>query len=239
MPTQLNPLPISADLLYAVKTDGPTDRRRASLATLERDRLKTALTSHRHRLSFWLNCYNAYVQLLEEEDPAAAAGGRIDQWRFFRRKRVPVAGAWLSLADIEHGMLRRSLSWGFGYLPRLFPSPFERQFRLEESDPRIHFALSRGRETSPPVTVYSPIDCTTELDIATEWYLEANVRYEAETNTVSLPRLFFWYRGDFGGRSGILEFLRRYEVIPEDAAPSFEYTADTVVDCAELTPAQR
>jgi NADP-dependent 3-hydroxy acid dehydrogenase YdfG len=69
---------------------------------------------------------------------AALAQGRSD--------RIPVAGVWLSLDDIEHGMLRGSKHpWGMGYLPRPFPSSFERRFRLERADPRIHPGGPRDR----------------------------------------------------------------------------------------------
>ncbi len=223
--TQLDPLSISADLLYAVKTDGSADELREYLATLERDRLERALRSHRHRLSFWLNCYNAYAQLSLEDDPSALDRSALSRWRFLRRERVPVAGVWLSLADIEHGMLRSSSHpWGLGYLPRPFPSAFERSFRLESVDPRIHFALSRGEENCPPLTVYSPVDCESELDIATEWYIEANVSYDPETDVVQVPPVFFRYRGDFGGRSGVRAFLKKYDGIPQDSSPTLEYT---------------
>jgi len=38
-----------------------------------------------------------------------------------------------------------------------------------------------------------------------------------------VPRPLLWYRGDFGGRSGIRTFLREYDVIPDDATPSLRY----------------
>lgn len=222
MATQLDPLSIAADLLYAVKTDGDVGGLRRRLATLERDRLARALSGHRQRLAFWLNCYNAAVQLRLEEVPSTPDGGLLARWKFVARDRVPVAGVRLSLADIVHGMLRRSAHpWGFGYLPRPFPSSFERQFRLESVDPRIHFAIDRG--TEPPITIYSPADCEAELEVATAWYLEENVRYDPDRETVSVPRLFLRYRGDFGGKRGIRELLARHEVIPPDATPSLEY----------------
>lgn len=232
MSTQLDPLSVSADLLYAVKTDGAVDELRDYLATLDRERLTRSLSSRSRRLSFWLNCYNAYAQLLVERDPSVLEGDRLDRWKFFARDRVPVAGVWLSLDDIEHGMLRGSRHpWGMGYLPRPLPTSFEREFRLEGGDPRIHFALGVGTESCPPITVYSPEDCGEELDVATEWYLEENVHYDPDRETVAVPRLFLWYRGDFGGKSGVIEFLRTYGAIPEDCSPSIEHDErDRAVD---------
>ena len=232
MSTQLDPLSISADLLYEVKTGGDVAALREHLATLERDRLSRALSSRRGRLAFWLNCYNAYAQLLLEAEPSLLEGGLLDRFKFFARDRIPIGGVWLSLADIEHGMLRGSKHpWGLGYLPRPFPSSFEREFRLESTDPRIHFALGCGSEFGPPTTVYSPADCDEDLDVATEWYVEENVSYDPGREIATVPRLFLWYRGDFRGDGGVVGFLREYEAIPPGATPSLEYDAtDRSVD---------
>ncbi|WP_254522319.1 DUF547 domain-containing protein [Natrinema caseinilyticum] len=237
MSTQLDPLSLSADLLYTVKTEGDADPLREHLAALDRSQLKRAIDSREGKLAFWLNCYNAYAQLiLEDEEAELHEGGLLDRWKFFVRDRVPISGVWLSLNDIEHGLLRSSKHpWGFGYLPRLFPSSFERQFRLEACDPRVHFALSHGAEHCPPIAVYSPRDVDEELDIAIEWFLEENVTYDAEENVATVPRRFRQYRGDFGGTRGIVAFLREYNAVPTDTTPSLEYervdrSADLDVD---------
>ncbi|MCU4740820.1 DUF547 domain-containing protein [Halobacteria archaeon AArc-m2/3/4] len=232
MSTQIDPLTIAADLLYAVKTEGAADELRNRLATLDRDRLQRALSGRQARLAFWLNCYNAYTQLLIEDDPSPLEGGVLDRWKFFARDRIPIAGIWLSLDDIEHGLLRGSKHpWGFGYLPRPFASSFERRFRLEDVDPRIHFTLSRGSESCPPLAVYSAVDCDEELDVATEWYLAENLTYDPDRNVVTVPPLFRWYRGDFGGTRGIRSFLREYGAIPQDVSPTLEYDeSDWTVD---------
>ncbi|MFP8952060.1 DUF547 domain-containing protein [Natrialbaceae archaeon A-arb3/5] len=232
MSTQLDPLSLSADLLYTVKTEGDADWLREQLATLDRSRLDRALSTRERRLSFWLNCYNAYSQLLMEDESSLLDGGLVDRWKFFARDRIPIGGCWMSLDDIEHGMLRRSkLRWGFGYLPRPFPSSFERRFRLEGCEPRIHFVLSRGSENCPPIAVYSAADVDEELDIAVEWFLEENVAYDSDDGVATIPRLFRRYRGDFGGKRGILEFLCKHDAIPPGATPSLEYeTADRTPD---------
>ncbi|MFP8957779.1 DUF547 domain-containing protein [Natrialbaceae archaeon A-CW3] len=224
MSTQLDPLSISGDLLYTVKTGGDRSALRDRLASFDRTQLERALGGRPQKLAFWLNCYNAYVQILLEDDPSLLDGSALDRWRFFARDRIPIAGVWLSLDDIEHGMLRSSKHpWGMGYLPRLFPSAFERRFRLESVDPRIHFALNCGTESCPPVAVYSPTDVESELEIATEWFLEENVSYDSDENVARVPRVFLWYRGDFGGSDGIRSFLERYDVISGNAKPAIEY----------------
>lgn len=225
MSTQLDPLSLSADLLYAVKTDGDSRDFERRLAAFDRSRLRRALRGRARRLAFWLNCYNAYLRLRCANDRSVFEGGSLERWKFYARDRIPIAGVRLSLADIEHGMLRGSKHpWGFGYLPRPFPSSFEREFRLEAVDPRIHFALSKVGERGPPSTVFSPADVDETLELTTEWYLEDTVVHEASSNIVRVPFVFLWYRGDFGGKAGVLEFLREYDALPE-RTPRLEYVS--------------
>ncbi|NGM68469.1 DUF547 domain-containing protein [Natronolimnobius sp. AArcel1] len=225
MSTQLDPLSLSADLLYAVTTEGGDPSGLCDhLATLERAQLARALSDRTAKLAFWLNCYNAYVQLRLESESESPAGSHLERWKFLTRDRVPIAGSWLSLNDIKHGLLRRSKHpWGLGYLPRLVPSSFERQFRLPECDARIHFALSHGAESCPPIAVYSPADVDADLDIAVEWYVEENTEYDPDRNHVTIPRLFRRYQGDFGGRDGIVSFLESFNAIPAGSSPTLEY----------------
>ncbi|SIS08824.1 DUF547 domain-containing protein [Natronorubrum thiooxidans] len=224
MPTQLDPLSLSADLLYTVKTEGDTDWLQDQLATLERSRLERALASREGKLAFWLNCYNAYAQLLSEAEPALPEGGVRARWKLRTRDRIPVSGVWISLNDIEHGMLRCSKHpWGFGYLPRPFPSSFERQFRLPDCDPRIHFAVSDSADNATPTAVHSPADVEAALDTAVTWFLEENVTDDRDRDIATVPRLFRRYRGDFGGKRGIVAFLQEYDAIPDGSTPSLRY----------------
>ena len=236
MSTQLDPLSISADLLYSVKTGGETRRLRERLATITPAHLERTLADRPRRLSFWLNAFNAHAQLLLEADPSVLSGGRLERWKFFARDRIPIAGAWLSLHDLRDGILRSSKHpWGLGYLPRLFPSSFERRFRLAECDPRIHFALSSGAESAPPLAIYSPEDVDDELDVATEWHLEENVVYDYDDDVATVPRLFRLYQGDFGGWSGVRRFLARYDAIPHGSEPTLEYDSfDWSVDVEQF-----
>ena len=151
--------------------------------------------------------------------------------RFFGLEAVPVAGRKLSLNWIEHRLLRRSqFVWSLGYLANPLPGEFERSLRVGEREPRIHFVLNCGAESCPPIAAYTPAGIDEELDIATESYLTQHVRYEPEggllgRGIVHVPRLMLWYRGDFGGKPGILSMLRRFDLIPETARPRLKHLA--------------
>jgi hypothetical protein len=42
---------------------------------------------------------------------------------------------------------------------------------------------------------------------------------------VTLPRQFLWFRGDWGGKAGILRFLRGYDLLPRGVRPRLTHRA--------------
>ena len=209
----VEPVAVARELLGAVRDGDPTREYEDALAELGADALARALHSDERRLAFWLNVYNAYAQLLLDRWPGEYERSRR---RFFGHEAIPVAGTWLSLDDVEHGILRGSQSsLGLGYLPRLMPSRFERRHRVEARDWRIHFALNCGARSCPPIRVYEVERIDAQLDLATASYLEQEVEYDSERGVARVPRLMLWYRGDFGGGSEIREILQEFGCVPE------------------------
>ncbi|PSQ17669.1 DUF547 domain-containing protein [Halobacteriales archaeon QS_8_69_26] len=216
-----DPVELSADLLSAVRTGGETADLRRRLRDLDPDRLAGDLDTDGARKAFWINVYNAYAQIR-----LAERGGYGSKRRFFGADQVPVAGRDLSLDRIEHGVLRRSqISVGMGYVgrPEFLVGDFERRMRVDEVDPRIHFALNCGAASCPPIGTYTRAGIDEELETAAESYLGSEVEYDPETGRAEVPPLLLWYRGDFGGRSGIYDYLRRYGPVPAGERPSVSY----------------
>jgi len=212
------PAPVDAarEFLRAVRTDGDVDSARRRLDALPPAALDALDAAE--RLSFWINVYNGATGDALLDDPTRLS----DRRRFFGAPVVSVAGTDLSLDEIEHGILRRSQwKYGLGYLPDPFPSAFVRRHRVAEPDPRIHFALNCGAAACPAVFAYEPATVAERLDRAAETYLRGET--VVADGTARVPRLMLWYRGDFGGTSGIRDWLRRYGVIEADAAPRVRY----------------
>ncbi|WP_227133783.1 DUF547 domain-containing protein [Halorubellus salinus] len=212
-----DPISLSVGYVRATKAgDGdPADYRRA-LADLDPQALADALDGDDARLAFWLNVYNASVQdYLAEEPRLFEERGVVPRRPIFRRDLLAVAGESLSVDDVEHGILRRSRSGvGLGYVPRLRQSRFERRHRVDDVDPRVHFALNCGAASCPPVLAYTAADVDAQLDASTRGYLDTEVSYDPSTRTATVPKLFSWYRGDFGGKAGIKRFLREHDAVP-------------------------
>ena len=218
-----SPTTLAQDLLVACKRGEPTEQYTTALADTTGDDLRRIREEPQTAMAFWLNCYNAGTQLLLEERPDLYESS-LRFVRFFRTPAITVGGASLPLDRIENGLLRAGRSkYGLGYLPRIFVTAFERRYRLPECDPRIHFALNCGAESCPPIRAYEPDRVDEQLDLATRSYLDSTVEYDSDANIVLVPRVCLWFRGDFGGGSGIREFLRTYDAIPDGATPKIRH----------------
>jgi hypothetical protein len=239
------PIEQSAAFLLAVRRADPTAEIAATLAGLDSDELAATLDTDDARAAFWTNVYNAATQRALADDPGQYESRR----QFFSTPLVTIAGRELSLDEIEHGILRRSYSiFTLGYVRT--PGPLRDEFvethAPDERDPRIHFALNCGADSCPPIAAYTREDIDSQLDTATRGYLDQHVDYDPDargrfgglggSGRVAVPRVMLWFRGDFGGRSGLLGFLRRYDQLPNDAAPRISYRGwDWSFDPADYT----
>jgi hypothetical protein len=214
------PAALSERLLRAVRTDEPTDELEAELSALDPETLAGALDSDGARLAFWVNLYNAAAQRALAENPDQYDNRRA----FFKTPLLTVAGEPLSLDEIEHDILRRSYhKLTLGYVRSPFRDEFLDRQAVSERDPRIQFALNCGAESCPPIVAYTPDGIDEQLDWATEAYLDRTVEYDPEAGRVTVPRVMLWFRGDFGGKRGIYEFLHEYDQLPSGATPSVSY----------------
>ncbi|MFT4922119.1 MAG: hypothetical protein ACI8XM_001331 [Haloarculaceae archaeon] len=217
-----DPAPLAQSLLETIRADEDPDPYLARLAAFEDDELAVLRADRERALAFWLNCYNAGTQLLLERRPGLYESS-LRFVRFFRAPALTVGGTALGLDDIEQGILRSRSKYGLGYLPRMLPSSFELRYRLAEPDPRVHFALNCGAASCPAIRSYDHERVTDQLDRATRAYLDGTVDYDPDAGAVRVPRVFLWYRGDFGGTRGIREFLQSYDVLPSGASPTIRY----------------
>jgi hypothetical protein len=211
---------ISQDLLYAVKIDEPVDSFMQQLAKAEPLELKAQLKTDAERKAFWLNIYNAYTQTGLKEN----SGTYKKRSKFFSKKFISVAGKKISLDLVEHGILRRSKAkYSLGHFNKLFKSKFEKKFRVDTLDYRIHFALNCGAKSCPPIAFYKPGQIDKQLDLATKAYLKNEVLFNGKKLIVEVPVIFSWFRGDFGGKKGIIRLLRQHNLLPDNVTPGIKW----------------
>lgn len=216
---------LSMLLIEQIRDDESTDNITECIANISPEKLKSELTTESERKAFWLNIYNAYVQIILQEEPELFKDR--NSWfgyNFFSTPQVTIAGYRMSFDDMEHGIMRRSThKLSLGYMRNWFIDDAEKELMWDEIDPRIHFALNCGAASCPYIAAYDPQRVDEQLDITTKNYLSRTTEYNESGNTVRVTKLMSWFRGDFGGKDRVVSFLKEYDIIPEEADPSIEF----------------
>lgn len=211
---------LSQEFMYAAKTGDNTDQFTGAFSGLNYTDLKNMLRSDDEKKAFWINLYNGFTQVLLKQDP----GLYKKRGRFFSSRQIHVAGKGFSLDDIEHGILRRSkIKWSLGHLNKIFPGRTEKELRVKEIDYRIHFALNCGARSCPPIAFYNPENLNPQLELATNAYLQSEAVYDEASNTLQLPAIMGWFRGDFGGKRKMVALLKEKKIIPVNSSPKIRF----------------
>ncbi len=216
--TDLNML--SEQFLVKIKKGENTDDIQKRLANLSLEELTETLKNDNQKLAFWVNIYNAYIQVILTKNPELYE----NRGDFFSDERIIIAGNKISFDKIEHGIIRKSQSKiGFGYIKKGFPDRFERMLRVEKLDYRIHFALNCGAKDCPPVAIYTPNKLDEQFAESTARFLKTSSKYDSSEKKVYVTSLFSWFRGDFGGKDGTRKILKEQGIIPVTDGIELEY----------------
>jgi hypothetical protein len=213
---------LSEEFFTAVKNNHKDAAEKAAkeLAAIPEGELKDHLNTENKAKAFWINVYNTYVQYLLKANPELFN----DRNTFFKDELITLAGEKLSLDDIEHGIIRYSKNkYSMGYVGKVFVLDFEKRFRLDKVDYRIHFALNCGAKSCPPVALYKAERLDDQLNRSTSLYLKQVSKYDVKENEVSAPALCSWFKADFGGEDGVVKMMKEFDVVPEDKDPDVEY----------------
>lgn len=210
-------------LLYKLRTEENAQQEIDFLAGLSAESLQAHLSTDAKRLAFWINIYNAFIIIKIRENPKLYEQKRT---RFFTQKGFTVAQNTLSFDDVEHGILRRSkhkFSRGAFGKPFYRISKFEKMFRVDSLDYRLHFALNCGAVSCPPIAFYEADKIHEQLEQAKSNFLNTDSKYNEATNTLYVSRIFYWFLRDFGGRRGIIEMHKDLKVVPRYVLPLVRY----------------
>ncbi|WP_397444897.1 DUF547 domain-containing protein [Polaribacter sp. R77954] len=204
---------VAQDLLENIIDKKPYSKKVQILSKSTLKDLVTELQTDNQKIAFWVNIYNAFIQISLTENPKEYE----NRSAFFGKKRVEIAGEILSFDDIEHGILRKSrMKISLGYLRKWFRQKWERKLRIDNDiDWRIHFALNCGAKSCPPIAIYDAKNLDKQFDFMTTTYLKEQTSYNQDTKTANAVALFSWFRGDFGGLCGAKKILFEYKITPE------------------------
>ncbi len=213
---------LSVQLLEKVRIGDSTHEIEKKLADVSLDELSNQLKTDVQKKAFWVNIYNAYVQILLTNEPELFD----KRGEFFKAKQITIAQKTVSLDQIEHGIIRGSRNkLTLGLTKKIFVSEFEKKLRVKKRDGRIHFALNCGAKSCPPIAIYDVNRLDEQFDESSRRFLTQTSSYDNEANTVEVVALFSWFHYDFGGKKGIIKnYLKEYNVIPSDVKPKLKYS---------------
>ena len=211
---------LSENFLLAAKAKNDTQQFQDQLANTSLEALEAGLQSDTQKFAFWVNIYNAYIQVILTENPELYN----DRQAFFNDDLILIAGEKIAFSKIEHGIIRKS-QWplGLGKIRKWFPNKFERKLRVDKRDYRIHFALNCGAKDCPPVAIYTPERLEEQFTAGTKKYLEQSTTYNPEKKQVAISSLFSWFRGDFGSKKDVKKILKDQGLIPTTDGVEIEY----------------
>ena len=202
---------LSELFLQRIKNNEDTQDLQDVLSNTSIEELDNALDTNDKRLAFWINIYNAYIQVILQKNPELYD----DRGSFFKKEQITIAGETVSFAKIEHGIVRKSQwEYGLGYIRKWFPNKFERKLRVNKPVFNVHFALNCGAKDCPPVAIYEWERLQEQFSKGTKTYLERTTTYKADTKEVTVTSLFSWFKGDFGGKIGVKKILKNNGLIP-------------------------
>jgi len=210
-----SPNGLSEEILETLKNGQDPTALVDQLAAYEPQDLVAMLDTRAKKLAFWVNTYNGMVQYLLTRNPELFENSSA----FFGTESYTVAGHIFSPNEMEHGIIRGGENrFGLGFIPQLFPNKFERTFQVKGGDSRVHFALNCGAADCPPVDIYKPETYDEQVNNRARKYLamHSQIKEENGKQVLYTTPLFSWFRGDFGDRGGIGEFLVEFGVLTED-----------------------
>lgn len=202
---------ISEKLLQNVKSGISINNQINSIAKVTIKELGECLTSDDAKKVFWINIYNAFIQI---------TGTELENSKnhYFKKKRIEFRDLKLSFDDIEHSILRKGkCKYSLGYFNNLFIKNQIKRLQVEQIDFRIHFALNCGAESCPPILFYSLNQIESQLEIATESFIEKSTTVEHQRKRLKVSRLFLFYLNDFGNKKGIRKLLKEKGLIDHTA----------------------
>jgi hypothetical protein len=182
-------------------------------------RVNVARLNRKQQLAHWINVYNVNtVATIVENYPVESirdiSTDPIIRLNVFKKERVPVGSAKLSLNDVENEKIRE----GF-------------------KDPRIHFAINCAAKSCPPIrtSAFTGENLDAQLDEMSRSFLNgphgARFKKDGGTLVITTTKIMDWFSDDFDKWSGgKAAFIRKY-VSPDkqrmiDQAKEIEFEFD-------------
>ncbi|WZZ12669.1 uncharacterized protein LOC106366280 isoform X1 [Brassica napus] len=178
---------------------------------------------HEEKLAFWINVHNALVM------HAFLAYGipqnNVKRVLLLLKAAYNVGGHTVSAEAIQSSILGCKMSHPGLWLRLLFASKKFKAgderlaYAIDHPEPLLHFALTSGSHSDPPVRVYTPKGIQQELETSKEDYIRMN--FSLRNQKVQLPKLVETFAKESGlCPAGLTELVNRS--IPESSRTCFK-----------------
>lgn len=149
------------------------------------------------QLSFLINAYNAFtLKLIIDHYPVSSIRNirSLTQWNPWKRKFFQLLGQSRNLDWVEHEVIRGQASEYEGF-----------------EEPRIHFAVNCASVGCPSLLpeAFLADRLDEQLEKASRSFIqdESRNRFDSESQTLYLSKIFEWYGGDFDSAGGVQRFV--------------------------------
>jgi len=176
------------------------------------------LLGRREKIAFWVNLYNTIVvdgivRLSIEKSVREVAD-------FFSSIKYRIGDHLYSPDDIEHGILRGNARPWFRPFRQFGSFDNRKKWLVAPVDPRIHFALVCGSRSCAPIDFYDPPEIYDQLEKAAKSFINSSeVVFFPEEGKLLVSEIFHWYEEDFGGKSGVVDFI--YDFMADSSSRDF------------------
>ncbi|TMW55301.1 hypothetical protein Poli38472_013192 [Pythium oligandrum] len=130
------------------------------------------------------------------------------QWgKFFNGMSCNIGGMYLSIAELEHGLIRAPtaslrIPIAFLVIPKIPDFDERAPLRLTEPDFRLNFAMNcLTKANANAIMVFTPEELEQQLEHITSLNVEHTMSYDRQSKIIYLPKLCEWYKGDFADES--------------------------------------
>ncbi|XP_076885542.1 uncharacterized protein LOC143535096 [Bidens hawaiensis] len=176
----------------------------------ELQRVDISTLSVSERLAFFLNLHNAMVihGVISVGHPGSAV---IDRRSFNSDFVYIIGGSPYSLTTIVNGVLRNNRRAPYSFTKPFASSDKRLELAFPQVNPLIHFGLSKGSKSSPPVRFFTSQGVESELRFAAREFLQRDgIQINLAKRTVHLTRIFKWFSADFGSEKEILKWITEF-----------------------------
>ncbi|KAL8029755.1 hypothetical protein ABFX02_14G245400 [Erythranthe guttata] len=178
-------------------------------------RVDLRFLSHRQKLAFWINMYNACIMhgFLQYGVPSVSSPEKL--LTLINKATLTIAGSSINAHAIERFILRKPsdspdkeiLGRGGKDNKQMI---VHQLYGLETPDPNIVFALCCGARSSPAVKIYTAEGVTGELERSKLEYLQAAIMVKSNKR-IGIPELVLKNKHDFADHDvdSLMEWLCR------------------------------